>query len=141
MTGGTNRGWPVRGIKPYALERLEWTGVMPFEIERITITPDGFNIKFTKPVDARTGGDPASYNLSTFTHIYHSNYGGPEIDQTKPTVKSVSLTDDGLTATLTLDTLTIGHVHEFDLAALRSRDGDELLHKDAYYTVNAVPRK
>ena len=32
LCGGTNRGWPVRGIKPFALERLDWTGKMPFEI-------------------------------------------------------------------------------------------------------------
>ena len=27
LCGGTNRGWPVRGIKPFALERLEWTAL------------------------------------------------------------------------------------------------------------------
>ena len=36
-------------------------------------------------------------------------------------------------------TLKLGHVHEFDLGALRSRDGDELLHHNAFYTVNQVP--
>jgi len=54
LAGGTNRGWPVRGIKPFALERLDWTGKLPFEIKRIHITPDGFKIVFTKPVDAKT---------------------------------------------------------------------------------------
>ena len=31
-------------MKPFALERLEWTGKMPFEIKRITIEPEGFKI-------------------------------------------------------------------------------------------------
>ena len=35
---------------------------------------------------------------------------------------------------------TRGHVHEFDLAGLRSRDGETLLHRHAYYTVNEVPK-
>ncbi len=140
MAGGTNRGWPVRGIKPYALERLEWTGVMPFEIERINITPDGFRLRFTKPVDAKTGADPATYQMSTFTHIYQAGYGGPEVDQTTPEVKSVELSQDGLEATLVLNKIELGHVHEFHLNALRARDGEDLLHKDAYYTVNAIPR-
>ena len=56
LCGGTNRGWPVRGIKPYALERIDWSGKMPFEINRVTIEPDGFKITFTKPVDKATGG-------------------------------------------------------------------------------------
>lgn len=140
LCGGTNRGWPVRGIEPFALERLDWTGEMPFEIERITINTDGFDVAFTKPVERRTGADPDSYKLSTFTHIYHAGYGGPEVDQTRPTVVSARLSEDGLVATLVLDTLARGHVHEFDLGGLRASDGAELLHRHAYYTVNEVPR-
>ncbi len=139
LTGGTNRGWPVRGIKPFALERLEWTGKMPFEIERLSITPTGFQVDFTKPVDLATAGKADSYQLGTFTHIYHGGYGGPEVDQTKPVVEAVTISEDGLRATLVLDKLTIGHVHEFDLGAVRARDGEDLLHRHAYYTVNAVP--
>ncbi len=139
LCGGTNRGWPVRGIKPFALERIDWSGKMPFEIKRVTIEPTGFKVAFTKPVEAVTGGDPKSYPLSTFTHPYHGGYGGPEIEQTKPTVESVQLAADGMSATLVLDKLPRGHVYEFDLGALRSRDKDELLHRNAYYTVNEIP--
>ena len=139
LCGGTNRGWPVRGIKPFALERLDWSGKMPFEIKRVTIEPTGFTVAFTKPVDTVTGSDPKSYRLGTFTHPYHGGYGGPEIEKTTPAVGSVKLAADGLSATLVLDKLIRGHVYEFDLGALRSRDKDELLHRNAYYTVNEVP--
>jgi hypothetical protein len=139
LCGGTNRGWPVRGIKPFALERLDWTGLMPFEIKRVSITPDGFRIHFTKPVDAATGNDPKNYRVSTFTHIYHGGYGGPEVDQSMPKVLAAKLSADGLHATIRLDQLTKGHVHEFDLGALRSREREVLLHRHAYYTVNEIP--
>ena len=139
LCGGTNRGWPVRGIKPFALERLQWTGRIPFEIERINITPQGFDIRFTKPVDIATGKDPKNYKVSTFTHIYHGGYGGPEVDGTAPAVETVRLSGDGLRATIQLPKLKIGHVHEFDFGLLRSRDGEELLHRHAYYTVNEIP--
>ncbi|BCX46272.1 hypothetical protein HAHE_01800 [Haloferula helveola] len=139
LTGGTNRGWPVRGLKPYALERLDWTGKMPFEIERITIAPKGFNIRFTKPVDPETGADKDSYKITTFTHPYHGAYGGPEIEQTTPNVTGVTLSEDGLTATVTLDKIERGHVHEFYLDPLRDRDDGELVHTFAFYTVNEVP--
>lgn len=33
-----------------------------------------------------------------------------------------------------------GHVYEFDLGALPARDKDELLHRNAYYTVNEIPK-
>jgi hypothetical protein len=139
LCGGTNRGWPVRGIKPFALERLDWSGKMPFEIRRIGIEPAGFKVAFTKPVDAATGGDPNSYRITTFTHPYHGAYGGPEIEQTKPAITSVKLSADGMSATLVLEKLIRGHVYEFDLGAVRARDKDELLHRNAYYTVNEVP--
>ena len=140
VCGGTNRGWPVRGVRPFALERLEWTGVLPFEIRRISITPTGFRVVFTKPVEPQSGGDPASYRLGTFTHTYHAGYGGPEVDQTVPDVKSVVLSSDRLEATIELEKFILGHVYEFDLGAVRSEDSEELVHRHAYYTVNAVPR-
>lgn len=139
VAGGTNRGWPVRGLEPFALERLEWTGVMPFEIERISITPDGFDVRFTMPVDRELAADPKTWDMGTFTHIYHQGYGGPEVDRTEPVVQSAAVSEDGRNVRIVLDELKKGHVHEFDLVALRSASGEELLHRDAYYTVNEIP--
>ena len=141
LCGGTNRGWPVRGIKPFALERLEWSGKTPFEINRITITPDGFHVTFTKPVDQVTGRSTDSYVISAFTHPYHGGYGGPEIEQHKPGVTAVALAEDGLSAKIVLEKLDQGFVYELDLARLRSRDNEELLHRNAFYTVNEIPSR
>jgi hypothetical protein len=140
IAGGTNRGWPVRGLKPYGLERLEWTGKTPFEMERIEITSTGFKIKFTKPFDPKTAADPASYSVSSFTHPYHKGYGGPEIDQTSAKVTKVDLAKDGLSAILTLDKITQGHIHEFKLDTIRDLEGGALLHSFAFYTVNEIPK-
>lgn len=139
LCGGTNRGWPVRGVKPFALERVEWSGKMPFEILRLNITPDGFVVHFTKPVEATRGGSPESYAISAFTHPYHGGYGGPEIERHQPGVKAVTLADDGMSARISLAKFEPGFVFEFDLGALRSRDNEELLHRHAYYTVNRIP--
>lgn len=141
VCGGTNRGWPVRGIKPYAIERLEWSGKTPFEIERITIEPDGFRIAFTLPVDEATGLDRNCYRISAFTHPYHAGYGGPEIERFSADAKAVALSEDGLSATIALEPLKQGFVYEFDLSGLRSRDQEELLHRNAFYTVNEIPAR
>ncbi len=140
LCGGTNRGWPVRGIKPFALERVEWNGRMPFEIERITIEPDGFRLKFTKPVAAESAAQSGTYSLTAFTHPYHGGYGGPEIDRFTAEVTGVTLAADRLSARLQIDRLKPGFVYEFDLAALQSSDGEPLLHRQAYYTVNEIPQ-
>ena len=79
----------------YVLERLEWTGRTPFEIERITARPDGFDVAFTLPVDPTTAGVAANYRLESFTHIYQKFYGSPEVDQTTPRVVSATPAADG----------------------------------------------
>ncbi len=89
IVGGTNRGWGSRGPKPFALERLVWTGKTPFEIHEMHAKPDGFELTFTQPVDPKTAGDPKSYSMKTFTYIYRAEYGSPEVDQTTPTIDRV----------------------------------------------------
>lgn len=139
ISGGTNRGWPVRGLKPYALERLEWTGVTPFEMKRITITPKGFNIEFTKPVDSKTAALAENYRVSSFTYPYHGAYGGEEIEHTSAKVTEVAVAKDGLSVSLTLDKITKGHIHEFNLAPILDRQDNSLVHNFAFYTVNEIP--
>ncbi len=139
LVGGTNRGWPVRGPKPYALQRIDWTGKTPFEIKEITARHDGFGITFTQPVDLRTGADPNSYRLTTYTHIYQEGYGSPEVDHTTPTVTKAIVSEDGLQVRLQVAGLVQGHVHDFDLGSLRSAGGTPLLHANAYYTLNEIP--
>jgi hypothetical protein len=140
ISGGTNRGWPVRGLKPYALERLEWTGVTPFEIKRINITPKGFTIHFTKPADPKTASLPENYRVSSFTYPYHQGYGGPVIEATDAKVTQVELAKDGMSATITVDSIIKGHIHEFNLAPILDLDGETLVHNFAFYTVNEIPK-
>jgi len=84
FVGGTNRGWGSRGTKPFAFERLTWTGKVPFEIHEMRAQPDGFELTFTEPVDPQTAGNPESYTLQTYTYIFQSSYGSPEVDHTTP---------------------------------------------------------
>jgi glucose/arabinose dehydrogenase len=139
FVGGTNRGWGSRGSKEFALERLDWTGKVPFEILEMRARHDGFKLTFTEPVDSRTAGDPKSYQIETYTYIYQANYGSPEVDQTKPEIASAVVSDDHKSVVLTVKSLAPGHVHELHLPGVRSAEGAPLLHPAAYYTMNAIP--
>jgi len=141
LIGGTNRGWPVRGPRAYALQRLDWTGEVPFEIREIKARPDGFLITFTRPVDRDIAAQTGSYLLTTYTHIYQQGYGSPEVDQTTPRVISADVSEDGLQVRLHVDGLVQGHVHDFDLQPVRSAGGEPLLHVNAYYTLNEIPHE
>ena len=116
-----------------------WNGQTPFEVHEMRAKPDGFELTFTQPVDPAAAGAIASYKMETFTYAYRAEYGGPEVDQTTPTIKSVSVAKDGLSARLVVDGLQEGHIHELHLPGLRSAFGVSLLHDVAYYTMNYIP--
>lgn len=136
FVGGTNRGWGSRGPKPFSFERLAWTGKMPFEIHEMRLKPDGFELTFTKPVDAETAGKAESYGLKTFTYIYQSAYGSPEVDHTTAKITQVTVAPDRKSVRLVVDGLQVGHVHDLTVPGVRSADGEPLLHPQAYYTLN-----
>lgn len=136
----TNRQWPVRGTEPFALQRIDWNGVVPFEIQEINIRKDGFRLTFTKPVDKRIASKPEVYAVTTYTHIYQAGYGSPEVDQTTARVIDATPSEDGLSVRIRLDRVVEDHIHEFTLSDLRSLEGRRLVHAKAYYTVNEIPK-
>lgn len=142
ITGGftTNTQWPVRGKEPFDLQRIDWSGIMPFEIKEINIKPQGFLLHFTKPVDKTVAARPEVYTVKTYTHKYAAGYGSPEVDQTDLKVTGVEVAEDGLSALVTLDKIVEGHIHDFDLSAMKCKEGESLLHTKAYYTVNEIPK-
>ncbi len=141
FVGGTSRGWGSRGTKPFAVERLAWTGKVPFEVREMKAEPDGFELTFTKPLDAKAAGDVKSYVMKTFTYIYRADYGSPEVDQTTPKITKVEVGKDGKSVRLWVDGLQEGHIHDLALAGVRSAEGQPLLHPQAYYTLKYIPVK
>jgi len=141
FAGGTNRGWGSVGTAPYSLERLSWSGKVPFEVHHMTALPEGFRLTFTQPVDADTVAELSLYELQTYAYIYKASYGSPEVDHTKPKILSAVVSEDRLSVDLKIDGLQIGHIHEFHFTGIRSAAGKPLLHKEAYYTLNYRPRQ
>jgi glucose/arabinose dehydrogenase len=136
FVGGTNRGWGSVGREPFAVERLDWTGKVPFEMLAMRLKQDGFELEFTKPVDPTTASDPNAYSLQTYTYEYRSQYGSPEVDHTRPKIKSATVSADGMKVRLVIDGLQRGHVHELVCDKLKNASGEPLLHPEAYYTLN-----
>jgi hypothetical protein len=140
FVGGSKRGWPVRGLSEKAFQRLDWSGKTPFEIQTMRAKPDGFELRFTAPVDAKTAADPASYMLETFTHHFYAAYGGPEIEQADQRIVSATPSADGLSVRVVVDKIVRGHIHEMHFPGIRDRAGQPLLHDVAYYTLNEIPK-
>ncbi len=137
--GETSRGWGSVGGKPFGLERLAWTGTVPFEIHAMKLTRTGFDLTFTKPLDAVSAERVMGYTVESFTHNYWSTYGSPEEDRRAEKVTAVKVSADRTTVSLAMTGFKPGRVYELHLDGVKSADGDAVLHPEAYYTLNEVP--
>jgi hypothetical protein len=137
--GQTDRGWGSAGGKSYGLQRLVYTSVLPLEIYAMKLTRAGFDLTFTKPLDAASANRLAGYSLQSFTHYYWSTYGSPEVDRKAEKVRGVKLSADGRTVSLAVTGLRPGRVYEVHLDGVKSADGDPVLHPEGYYTLNDLP--
>ncbi|WP_434084131.1 hypothetical protein [Fodinibius sediminis] len=139
--GETNRGWGSAGTADEGLQRLVWNRQLPFEMKTIRVRPDGFEIRFTKPVDRASAEDLASYAVSSFIYKYHPVYGSPMIDPGQGEVRGVKVTEDGMGVRIIVDNLRKNYIHHIELDGIRSKkDGNPLLHSSAYYTLKEIPQ-
>jgi glucose/arabinose dehydrogenase len=137
--GQTDRGWGSLGGKTYGLQRIAYTGVEPLEMHSIKLTKDGFDLVFTKPLDATTAEKLANYSITSFTYYYWPKYGCDEIDRKAEAINKVHVHKDGKTVSLTVPNRHVGRVYEVRLDGIRSQAGDAVLHPEGYYTLNQLP--
>lgn len=146
----TSRGFGDNDPEPYGVERVDYDGeTTPFAMHSIEITPDGFRINVTEPVDADAAGDPGNYDLSHWTYNYHSSYGSGRVNETAIEATSASVVDGGSAVELELPSVgpadvpgartPRGRVYEISLDGITARAGDEMEHPIGWYTVNNVP--
>lgn len=140
FVGQTSRGWAATGKEEFGIQRLVWTGKMPFEMKTVRSMPDGFEITFTMPVDKKMAANADSYKLSSFNYKYHHTYGSPVINTKELALKGIIVAENGLTVRLVLDpeSLRKGYVHELKADGIKSAEGNNLLHTTGYYTLNEI---
>jgi azurin/glucose/arabinose dehydrogenase len=140
FAGQTNRGWGSLGPRNEGIQRLVWTGKMPFEMKAVRAMPDGFEIEFTQPVDKQSAADLTSYEITRFIYKYHPVYGSPVVNDSLLEIWGAVVSEDGLRVRLVVDGITEGYVHEIKAPGLRSyAQRQPLLHATGYYTLNAIP--
>jgi hypothetical protein len=113
-----------------------WSGETPMEILNMKLTKTGFDLTFTKPVDPATASDPSAYSFEHFHYHYHRLYGSPQVANTSVKVQAVQISEDRRRVTLVLPELVTKKIYELHIRGLKSTDGMDLLHPEAYYTLN-----
>jgi hypothetical protein len=133
--GQTMRGWggPVEG-----LQRIVHTGQPLLEVREIHLRADGFEVKFTEPVERTIAADAARWRVQRYHYKYSQQYGAPQSDLEQLPAEQVSVSDDGLTARVVLGDLKTDRIYQLDLVGLVSAGGHPLAHPTICYTLNRL---
>jgi hypothetical protein len=128
-----HQGW----IGQAGIQRVRWKGVLPLDVTSMKVTEDGFNLTFTRPVNAAVAGNPASYAMKTYFYNYHEDYGSPKFDTRPAIITAAKVSADKKSVRLTLDKLEAWRLYDLTMAGLVSDDGRHpLLSNWVVYTLN-----
>jgi type 1 glutamine amidotransferase len=138
FVGQTDRGWGSIGDRTYGLQRIVWTGEVPFEILHMAARPNGFELHFTGDLDTEAAADPDAYSMVSYTYEYHPEYGAPEDDKQEAKITRAEITGPR-SVRLHLEEMRAGYVHELRAAGVRDAANKPLVHEMAYYSLMEVP--
>ena len=138
---GSYGNWGIRGKNWFGLEYLRMDAEPAFECRRVSATPSGFDLHFTRPLSSDRALTPADFDLSDWFYVPSEIYGGPKYDLRELDVESVRLSPDRRVASITVPDLKPGRVVylHFD-SGIRSERNEPLWVNEAWYTMNALPR-
>jgi hypothetical protein len=107
------------------------------DVHGFSLSKDGFDVRFTKPADAKTI-TPEAFKIRRYYYEYHEAYGADTDDLSNPVVTKITPGKDDKEWSLTLDSLKPGYVYEFTFKGIKGADGEELINTLLCYTCNRL---
>jgi hypothetical protein len=137
-TGQTERrhGW-VGGT---GIHRLSWTGQVPLEVLQVTLLSDGFEVRFTRPIDPESAGELRDSSVERFTYLYHERYGSPQVDNTRLAVRDLRVGEEADRIELILgeEAMVPGLIYALDFSSLRGAEGRRVMHPEVWYSLERL---
>ena len=132
--GSVGRGW-VAGDPTIEIIRFDETK-LPFEMQRIELTNEGFDIHFTEGIGSGTI-KPEEILITEFEYHYWDGYGSEPVNEKRVPVTRVGISRDGKRLSLSLPRRE-ETVLEIKLPVLKSTSGLTLENDYAVYTLNRL---
>ena len=122
------------------LQRIDWQGEVPFDVQAMRLARHGFELRFTKPADPETAAALANYSMTRYRYLYHSNYGSPKVEITPVAVTGARVSADGTIVHLEVPDLVEGWLYDLRPVSIRSASGEPLVTGMVAYTLNRLVR-
>ncbi|KAF0181695.1 MAG: Glucose/sorbosone dehydrogenase-like protein [Limisphaerales bacterium] len=139
--------WKAVAPLDFALERISYTGRLPFEVKEVHALRDGFELTFTQPVEEKAAANPDSYDVTQYGYKYHAKYGSPEFDHdgkenaaTVIKIAAATVSPDKLKVRLKLEGWKTGYVTMVRSLDVKNAAGDSLVNDTFWYTLNQLPK-
>ena len=132
--GAVGRGWtagePMIEVIHFDEEET------PFEMHRIALTRDGFDIHFTQPLASRDL-ELQDLAISEYQYEYWSGYGSEQINTAEVPIASATVSTDRRVLSIKLPRQA-EYIYEIQLPELTSASGLSLENNYAVYTLNQL---
>ncbi|MBD2752811.1 PQQ-dependent sugar dehydrogenase [Spirosoma validum] len=135
--GQADHGW----LGDRGIQRIRYKGGNPLDITAMKLTPTGFDLTFTQPLDESTARDLANYRFRSYYYEYHQAYGSPQKDVQTVNVSDVTLSADRKTVSLKLAELKPKRIYELTLGKLQANNGQKkIMNHFVCYTLNRLAK-
>ncbi len=134
--GQTVRGWgqPAEGLQRLTVKSDQ----EPFDVDQFSITPDGFQIRFTQ--ELAEPAQASDFDFHSFTYQSKWTYGSPQENKAMHPIENIEAIDSR-TLRLRLADFTAGKVYQLNLAKLHSKEEALIQNQLFYYTANRLPEQ
>ena len=95
-------GWAgSRGI-----QKITWKGEPPPDLLSINLTPKGFSMTFTVPMDRESVSNPDHFLTKVYAYKYHQGYGSPQVSKDTRKPDEITVSKDAKTIRLEFEEMT-----------------------------------
>ena len=120
------------------IQKIEFTGRTPVDVQTIHLTPEGFRLAFTTTMDESSIRNPANYSIRSYYYEYHEKYGSDQMDVKDIELEDVLVVESGKAVELSLYPMEKDRVYELRLNGFQSVGGDTLTNNLICYTINEL---
>ncbi|WPP49481.1 DUF7133 domain-containing protein [Catalinimonas niigatensis] len=133
--GKTAYAW----VGDQGIQRIRYNGGTPMDVLHMNVTPKGFDLTFTRPLNVEQASDKNNYHFNRYYYAYHAEYGSPRMDEQPVEIRHLTISDDRTKVSLELEEMVAGYVYDLQIDSLKSQKGVALKNRRMFYTVNRLP--
>lgn len=135
---GAGGNWAWNGTR-FGLQRMMANGRATFEIHSVRATPDGFHVRFTKPIANDWLATVEHYTVEQWGYSPSSRYGGVKTHHEELFATQALPDDDGMGVRITVPGLKTDRCVYLRMKPT-SIEGEDIWSTEVYYTLNMIPR-